>query len=190
MKIVSLLQSATEIVCQLRLGDSLVGVTHECDYPPFVQSLPKVTRTLIPHDATSREINELVRERLQTQQALNTLDMPMLERLQPDLLVTQALCDACAVAEAEVTAAAACALPSHPLVVNLEPMRLSEVFDGIRLVGESAGIPGKAAEVVAALQARVDRVVRLNQSLTDRTKRQPSAIRQPAMNSRATNPRS
>ena len=167
MKIVSLLPSATEIVCQLGLGDSLVGVTHECDYPLFVQSLPKVTRTLIPHDATSREIDELVRSRLKTQQALYTLDLPTLERLQPDLLVTQALCDVCAVAEAEVTAAA-CALPSHPRVVNLEPLRLSEVFDGIRLVGEAAGIPGKAAEVVAALQARVDRIARLNQSLSDR----------------------
>lgn len=167
MRIVSLLPSATEIVCQLGLGDSLVGVTHECDYPPFVGSLPKVTRTLIPHDATSREIDDLVRERLKTQQALYTLDMPTLERLQPDLLVTQALCDVCAVAEAEVTAAA-CALPGHPRVVNLEPMRLSEVFDGILLVGEAAGIPGRAAEVVAALQARVDRIARLNQSLPHR----------------------
>ncbi len=167
MKIVSLLPSATEIVCQLGLGDSLVGVTHECDYPPFVLTLPKVTRTLIPHEATSREIDELVRSQLRMQQALYTLDMPTLEQLQPDLLVTQALCDVCAVAVAEVTAAA-CALPSHPRVVNLEPTRLSEVFDGIRLVGEAAGIPGRAAEVVAALQARVDRVARLNQSLSDR----------------------
>lgn len=167
MKIVSLLPSATEIVCQLGLGDSLVGVTHECDYPSLAGSLPKVTRTLIPQDATSREIDELVRSRLKTQQALYTLDMPTLERLQPDLLVTQALCDVCAVAEAEVTAAA-CTLTSHPRVVNLEPMRLSEVFDGIRLVGVAAGIPSKAAEVVAALQARVDRIARLNEGLTDR----------------------
>lgn len=167
MKIVSLLPSATEIVCQLGLGDDLVGVTHECDYPGFVKSLPKVTRTLIPHDATSREIDELVRERLKSQKALYTLDLPTLEQLRPDLLVTQALCDVCAVAEEEVNAAA-CSLPSRPQVVNLEPMRLSEVFDCIRQVGASAGIPDRASEVVASLQARVDVIARRTANLSDR----------------------
>lgn len=167
MRIVSLLPSATEIVCQLGLGDDLVGVTHECDYPPFVQSLPKVTRTLIPHDATSHEIDRLVRERLKSQKALYSLDMPTLERLQPDLLVTQALCDVCAVAEEEVTAAA-CSLPGHPKVINLEPMRLAEVFDCIRLVGDAAGISDRANEVIAQLQARVDRVAERNRELKHR----------------------
>lgn len=167
MRIVSLLPSATEIVCQLGLGDDLVGVTHECDYPPFVQSLPKVTRTLIPHDATSHEIDQLVRERLKSQKALYSLDLPTLERLQPDLLVTQALCDVCAVAEEEVTAAA-CTLPGRPKVINLEPMRLSEVFDCIRLVGEAAEIRERAADVIAQLQARVDRVAERNRQLQHR----------------------
>jgi len=154
MNIVSLLPSATEIVCELGLGDHLVGVTHECDYPPFVKALPKVTRTLIPHDASSRDIDSLVRQRLRTQRALYTLDMTVLENLRPDLIVTQALCDVCAVAEAEVTAAA-CSLPGQPTVVNLEPTRLSEVFDCLRLVAAAAGVPHRAAEVIDALQARV-----------------------------------
>jgi iron complex transport system substrate-binding protein len=158
MQIVSLLPSATEIVCELGLGDALVGVTHECDYPRFVGGLPKVTRTLIPHDASSREIDALVRERLKTQKALYTLDMPTLLRLAPDLIVTQALCDVCAVAEAEVTAAA-CSLPGGPPVVNLEPMRLSEVFDCIRLVADAAGVAERATAVIRSLQARVDAVV-------------------------------
>src|SRR6266403_5451478 len=127
MRIVSLLPSATEIVCELGLGDRLVGVTHECDYPPFVRGLPKVTRTLIPHDASSREIDGLVRERLTTQRALYALDLPALERLRPELIVTQTLCGVCAVAEAEVSAAAG-KLPGGPTVVNLEPQRLVEVF--------------------------------------------------------------
>src|SRR5437773_9905285 len=93
MRIVSLLPSATETICTLGLEDQLVGVTHECDYPPFVCGLPKVTRTLIPHDAPSSEIDGLVRERLATGRALYTLDMPALESLRPDLIVTQALCD-------------------------------------------------------------------------------------------------
>jgi iron complex transport system substrate-binding protein len=85
LSIVSLLPSATEIVCELGLGEQLVGVTHECDYPPFVRGLPKVTRTLIPHDASSRDIDSLVRERLKTQRALYSLDMPALHQLRPNL---------------------------------------------------------------------------------------------------------
>jgi iron complex transport system substrate-binding protein len=164
MRIVSLLPSATEIVCQLGLGDQLVGVTHECDFPPFVSRLPKVTRTLIPHDATSREIDDLVRERLKTRRALYTLDMPTLESLKPDLLVTQALCDVCAVAEEEVRAAA-CSLPGWPRVINLEPTRLSEVFDCLRLVGEACGIATRAEEVVAELQGRVEAIARRSREI-------------------------
>ena len=116
-----------------------MGVTHECDFPPFVRDLPKVTRTLIPHDASSHEIDSLVRERLRTQRALYTLDMPVLLELKPELIVTQALCDVCAVSEAEVTAAA-CSLPGSPSVVNLEPMSLDEVFLTLQMVGEKAGV--------------------------------------------------
>lgn len=157
MRIVSLLPSATEIVCQLGLGDALVGVTHECDFPPFVTGLPKVTRTLIPHDAASRDIDALVRDRLETQRALYSLDLPTLERLAPDLIVTQALCDVCAVAEAEVTAAA-CALPGRPRVVNLEPMSLGDVMDTLLAVGRAAGVEGRAEGVVADLRRRIEAV--------------------------------
>jgi iron complex transport system substrate-binding protein len=93
MRIVSLLPSATEIVCELGLGSALVGVTHECDHPAEVRGLPRVTRTLIPTDASSREIDDLVRDRLRSKRALYELDQPVLERLAPDLIVTQALCD-------------------------------------------------------------------------------------------------
>src|SRR5207244_1529404 len=122
--------SATEIICALGLEDQLVGVTHECDYPDFVRRLPKVTRTLIPTDVSSAEIDRLVREKLQSQRALYTLDLPVLQQLQPDLIVTQALCDVCAVAEEEVRSAA-CTLPGSPRVLNLEPQTLLEVFDCI-----------------------------------------------------------
>lgn len=154
MRIVSLLPSATEIVCLLGLKEQLVGVTHECDFPVEVLDLPKVTKTMIPHDAGSREIDVLVRERLQTQRALYTLDMPVLEQLQPDLIVTQALCDVCAVAEEEVRAAA-CSLPGMPRVVNLEPKCLEEVFECLTLVGEAAGRSFEAASAIAALRNRV-----------------------------------
>lgn len=157
MRIVSLLPSATEIVCALGLRDQLVGVTHECNYPPSVLSLPKVTRTLIPHDATSLEIDALVRQRLETSLALYSLDMPTLERLQPDLMVTQALCDVCAVAEAEVKAAA-CQLPGMPRILNLEPSSLEDVFETLRLVGVATGAEATAIRVVDDLQGRVQQV--------------------------------
>ena len=157
-RIVSLLPSATEIVCALGLEDQLVGVTHECDYPASVTRLPKVTKTLIPTDATSSEIDSLVRDRLGAQSALYTLDMATLERLRPDLIVTQALCDVCAVSEEEVRNAA-CLLASGPRVLNLEPENLDEVLACIRDVAVATGVERRAEGVVATLRARVDAVV-------------------------------
>ena len=159
MRIVSLLPSATEILCELGLGDQIVGVTHECDYPLAMRALPKVTNTLIPTDASSAEIDQLVRERMGMQSALYTLDLEMLERLAPDLIVTQALCDVCAVAESEVRSAA-CALPTGPRVLNLEPETLDEVLACIVDVGVATGIEAHARNVVARLRGRVDAVVR------------------------------
>ena len=167
MRIVSLLPSATEIVCALGLDDRLVGVTHECDYPASVRKLPKVTRTLIPTDATSAEIDALVRDKLGAQSALYTLDMEMLERLQPDLIVTQALCDVCAVAESEVRNAA-CLLPTGPGVVNLEPETLDEVIACVSQVADAAGEPGRANALVPRLRARVDAVVSRSRSIAVR----------------------
>ena len=138
MRIVSLLPSATEIICALGIEDQLVGVTHECDYPASVLGLPKVTRTLIPTNASSGAIDALVRDRLGAQSALYTLDMEALERLAPDLIVTQALCDVCAVSEDEVSNAA-CLLPSGPKVINLEPETLGDVLACIRDVGVATG---------------------------------------------------
>ena len=158
MRIVSLLPSATEMICTLGLEDALVGVTHECDFPGFVRGLPKVTRTLIPTDAPSAEIDRLVREHLRTNRALYTLDLPTLEALRPDLIVTQTLCDVCAVAEDEVRAAA-CMLPGGPQVINLEPQTLSQVFAAIRQVAKAAGVSRVAEEVVGRLTARVEAVV-------------------------------
>jgi iron complex transport system substrate-binding protein len=167
MRIVSLLPNATEVVCELGLGDELVGVTHECDYPPFVAGLPKVTKTLIPHDATSREIDALVRDRMKTQRALYSLDMPTLERLQPDLIVTQALCEVCAVAEAEVTAAA-CTLPSQPKIVNLEPTCLDDVLNDLRLVACAAGQESRGEVAAHKLQRRIDAVAGRSRHLATR----------------------
>ena len=162
-----MLPSATEIVCLLGLRDHLVGVTHECDFPNSVLELPRVTKTLIPSDATSLQIDELVRDRLKTQAALYSLDMQMLETLQPDLIVTQALCDVCAVAEAEVQRAV-CTLASKPRVVNLAPNCLADVLGCVQIVGEATGFESAAAREIALLQSRIQAVHNRSQALRDR----------------------
>lgn len=161
-RIVSLLPSATEIVCELGLGDRLVGVTHECDHPPLVQSLPRVTRTRIPAESSGREIDGLVRERLDHAagfDALYVLDVEEVARLEPDLVITQTLCHVCAVAESQVAAATA-RLPMRPTVVTLEPSRLEDVFESFSTVAVAAGEPERAAPVVARLRNRVEAVSR------------------------------
>jgi iron complex transport system substrate-binding protein len=167
MRIVSLLPSATEIVCEVGLGDALVGVTHECDWPPFVKSLPKVTQTLIPSNASSRQIDQLVRERMSTGRALYTLDLAVLESLKPDLIVTQALCDVCAVAEEEVRQAA-CRLPGQPRVINLEPSTLAEVLESVETVAGAAGVAEQGRAARLKLQARVDAVAARTRESSDK----------------------
>ena len=157
MKIVSLLPSATEIICRLGLRNQLVGVSHECDYPTSVIDLPRVTRSLIPSEATSRFIDGQVRERLTTEHALYTLELQLLEELNPDLIVTQTLCNVCAVAEEEVRAATR-SLSGFPRVVNLEPTCLDDVFESVRLVGEATDRAHHAEQEIASLQKRVHAV--------------------------------
>ena len=157
MKIVSLLPSATEIICRLGLRNQLVGVSHECDYPTSVIDLPRVTRSLIPSEATSRSIDGQVRERLTTEHALYTLELQLLEELNPDLIVTQTLCNVCAVAEEEVRAATR-SLSGFPRVINLEPTCLDDVFESVRLVGEATDRAHHAEQEIASLQKRVHAV--------------------------------
>jgi iron complex transport system substrate-binding protein len=165
MRIVSLLPSATEMICVLGLEDRLVGVTHECDYPPAVLRLPKVTHTLVPKEATSREIDRLVREQVKTTRALYQLNLPLLKDLQPDLIVTQSLCDVCAVAQDDVQAALL-QLPASPRVINLEPQYLSDVFAAMRQIAVAAGV--SAESVIQSLTARVDAVTARSATLTNR----------------------
>ena len=165
MRIVSLLPSATEMICTLGLEDRLVGVTHECDYPPSVRRLPKVTRTRLPSDASSGEIDRLVREQLKTTRSLYSLDLPLLNDLRPDVIVTQSLCQVCAVAQDEVQAALS-QLPGNPRVINLEPQSLEGMFDALRHVASAAGV--SAEERIRSLKARVDAVAARSARLTRR----------------------
>jgi iron complex transport system substrate-binding protein len=157
VRIASLLPSATEIVCSLGLEEALVAVSHSCDFGGRVESLPRVTRTRVPQGASSHEIDAVVRDCLHRGESLYQLDEALLESLQPDLIVTQALCEVCAVGPAEVGRAVP-ALSSHPRVITLEPRTLEEVFGAIELVGEAVGRSGQAELLVRELRRRVDAV--------------------------------
>ncbi|TNF03621.1 MAG: cobalamin-binding protein [Gammaproteobacteria bacterium] len=167
MRIVSLLPSATEIICGLGLRHQLVGVTHECDYPPDVVGLPIVTSSRIPKGLSSAEIDAQVNGQLDTDSALYSLDKHRLEHLQPDLIVTQALCDVCAVSADEVNAIS-CQLPGDVRVVNLEPSCLKDVLDTVLLVGEAAGCVETAQQYHGYLDQRVAAVAQRSQRLGDR----------------------
>lgn len=157
MRICSLLPSATEIVFALGQGDSLVGVTHECDYPTAAMQIPKVTRSNIPGGIPSAEIDAAVSKALIESGTLYELDLPLLARLQPDLVLTQRLCDVCAVSYDRVQDSAK-SLPSHPEVLNLEPHSLGDILDNIVSVGQVLGIEPHAIAVRAGLQRRIDAV--------------------------------
>lgn len=157
---VSLLPAATEIVAALGCADALVGVSHECDFPPAVTALPRATRCAIHGNALpSADTDRWVRETLTRTGTLYTLDEDLLRTVRPDVIVTQRLCDVCAVGY-ETVAAFAATLPGPPVVVNLEPQRLADVWDDVRRIGAALGVPERAERVVAALTARVDAVRR------------------------------
>ena len=118
MRIVSLLPSATELVCGLDLRYQLVGVSHECDYPVSVVGLPVLTSSRIPEGLDSGKIDDLVTEQLKNDEALYDLNTEMLIDLKPDLIVTQALCDVCAVSGNDVARAVG-SIPGTPQVINL-----------------------------------------------------------------------
>jgi iron complex transport system substrate-binding protein len=158
MRVVSLLPAATEIVAALGCLDDLVGVSHECDWPAPVGDLPRVTRCAIHGNALpSGETDRWVTDTLARTGTLYTMDETLLRRLAPDVIVTQRLCDVCAVGYDSVTAFAA-TLPGPPAVVNLEPSTLDDVFADVHRVAATLEVPDRATAVVAALRARVDAV--------------------------------
>ena len=156
-RIVSLLPSATEIVCALGLEDSLVGITHECDYPASVIGLPQLTASRISHATmTSAEIDHAVRSQLDGHGSIYDLDEEQLRALSPDLIITQELCDVCAVSYKTVEQAAARLFDGDVRVVSLEPNTITDIFANIRTVGSLTGREAEAVRVVAELSTRLD----------------------------------
>ncbi|PQV64290.1 iron complex transport system substrate-binding protein [Abditibacterium utsteinense] len=172
MRIVSLLPAATEIVGALGLMDSLLGVSHECDFPDQANHRPRVTFCALHEEqqrrlVSSQEVDRWVRETLASTGTLYQLDEELMRELRPDLILTQKLCDVCAVGYGSVAKMAA-QLPGPPRVVNLEPSCLEDVFANIRAVAVVTGVAARGETVVAGLRARVEAVRLRAQSAASR----------------------
>ena len=167
MRIASLLPSATEIVCALGMEDDLVAVTHECDYPDSVRDRPVLTRSVLSGASSGAEVDRHIRELVHEGSSIYALDAPLLEALHPDLILTQELCEVCAVSYPIVERAVR-RLGSSPQLVSLEPESLEDVFANIRFIGRLVGRADTAEQVCDSLRQRVASV---EQRVADRPRR-------------------
>ena len=156
MRVVTLLPAATEIVAAVG-PEMLVGVSHECDYPAWVTSLPRVTRTSIDVGATSKAIDEQVRALTAKGKPVIWVDAQALEALKPDLIITQGLCEVCAVADGEVFRVAD-HLPTRPKVISLVAKTLDGIYEDVRIVGRAVGREDEADEVVAGMKYKLSQL--------------------------------
>lgn len=157
MRVASLVPSATEALFALGLGEQVVAVTHECDFPSEAARLPHLTRSVLEPGLDAGEIDARVRELVGRGEALYALDEPQLAELEPDLVVTQAVCEVCAVSYDDVKSVAE-RLPTHPEVLSLDPTTLGEVLAGLEPLAGAAGAPGSGDELRAALERRLEAV--------------------------------
>lgn len=167
-RIVSLLPAATEIAAALGLMDDLVGVSHECDFPAEASKRPRVTHCAVDNAGlTSKEVDEWVRRALRDNGTIYTIDEPLVRKLRPDVILTQKLCDVCAVGYGTVARLAE-TLPGPPRIVNLEPSSLADIFENIREVAAACGVAERAEGEIANLSGRVAAVRERAAEIADR----------------------
>jgi iron complex transport system substrate-binding protein len=154
-RIISLLPSATEIVVALGFGDHLVGRSHECDFPPGVEALPICSSTKVPSDGVSSEIDQRVKAIVAEGLSVYRVDVDRLRELRPDLILTQTQCAVCAVTPRDLEEALCTWTGAQPKMVSLEPNDLSDVWNDIRRVAASLGVPARAEKLIESLTNRL-----------------------------------
>jgi iron complex transport system substrate-binding protein len=159
VRIVSLVPHATELLFALGLGEDVVGVTHECDYPQEAREIPSVTRDVLAAGLSAAEIDAAVRERSERGESIYELDEGLLRELEPDLVVTQALCTVCAVSHEEVQALAL-TLAKPPRVISLDPKTYGETLGDVRTIAQATGTRDAALDLIARTARRAD-IIRL-----------------------------
>ncbi len=158
-RIVSLIASATEIVCALGFEDQLVGRSHECDYPLSVKLLPQLTSPKFKVEGSSLEIDQRVKSIVEDALSVYRVDSRMLDELKPTHIITQSQCDVCAVSLKDVELAVCELTSSNPVIVSLEPNSLDDVWADILRVGDALGAGGRAEQLTDEMQGRMDDIV-------------------------------
>jgi iron complex transport system substrate-binding protein len=168
MRVVSLIASATEIVCALGCEDRLVGRSHECDYPESIKRLPVLTAPKFEPDGTSYEIDQRVKAILQEGLSVYRVDGDRLRELEPDVIVTQAQCEVCAVSLRDVERAVCSWLQACPPLVSLTPNGLADVWADVERVAEALEVPERGVDLVARLRRRMDAIAARARALPER----------------------
>ena len=167
-RVISLIASATEIVCALGFEDCMVGRSHECDFPPSVEKLPVCSSSKVDVDGSSRAIDDQVRSIVADALSVYRVDGRLLDELSPTVIVTQTQCEVCAVSLKDVEEAVCELVSSEPRIVSLAPMDLGDVFTDIRTVAEAVGRPERAERLTAGLTARLDAIRERSGQLAER----------------------
>jgi len=168
MKIVSLLPSSTEIVCKLGFRENLVGVSHECDYPVSVKDLPILTKPRFSPINSSQEIDNSVQDLLKKGLSVYEVNTDLLKKLTPDLIITQAQCEACAVSLNDVKKAVSDWVGNKPDIVSLEPNYLDEVWSDFERVGEKLNSSDSYLKFKSEIEQRLENLKQKSQQLSKR----------------------
>jgi iron complex transport system substrate-binding protein len=171
MRIVSLYPAATEMVALLGLADQLVGVSHECDFPPALKGLPQVTKCTIPEHASSSEIDAAVREKMANGEMLYEMDAELLQQLEPELILTQSLCKVCAVDRATIELSMG-SLAYSTKILTLQPTSLEAVLSDLQLIAAATDCSERGSEILHSLRSRIQLV----EQTVKRTSYRPTVV--------------
>ncbi len=167
-KVVSLIASSTEMICALGLGESLVGRSHECDYPEWVKKLPQCTEPKMNVEGTSYEIDQRVKAILQEGLSVYRVFASKLNELKPDVILTQVQCEVCAVSEKDVIDAICQLIDSHPQIVSLNTNTLDDLWADIQRVADALEHPEKGKELIRKLQVRIEKISEKSKTLSQK----------------------